>query len=65
MSGLFMGFSLSWWIESHNRHHAWPNHEEKDPDIRIAPFAFSDRQLHGKRGVMRWFVAPPSSKPPA
>ena len=56
MSGLFMGLSLSWWMESHNRHHARPNHEEKDLDIRIAPFAFSDRQLHGKRGVMRWFV---------
>ncbi len=56
MSGLFMGFSLSWWMDSHNRHHAWPNHEGKDPDIRIAPFAFSDRQVDGKRGVMRWFV---------
>ncbi len=56
MSGLFMGFSMSWWMDSHNRHHAWPNHEEKDPDIRIAPFAFSDRQLDGKGGVLRWFV---------
>ena len=56
MSGLFMGFSLSWWMESHNRHHAWPNHEAKDPDIRIALFAFSDRQLRGKSGLMRWFV---------
>lgn len=56
MSGLFMGFSLSWWMESHNRHHAWPNHEEKDPDICVAPFAFSDRQLRGKRGLMRWVV---------
>jgi fatty acid desaturase len=51
-----MGFSLSWWMDSHNRHHAWPNHEEKDPDIRIAPLAFSDRQVGAKSGVTRWFV---------
>jgi fatty acid desaturase len=56
LSGLFMGFSLSWWMDSHNRHHAWPNHEAKDPDIQIAPFAFSDRQVGRKHGLMRWFV---------
>ncbi len=56
MSGLFMGFSLSWWMDSHNRHHAWPNHEEKDPDIMIAPLAFSDRQVESKGAAMRWFV---------
>ena len=56
MSGLLMGLSLSWWMESHNRHHARPNHEDRDPDICIAPFAFSDRQHRRKRGAMRWFV---------
>ena len=56
MSGLFMGFSLSWWMDSHNRHHAWPNHEQKDPDIRVAPFAFSDRQVDTKHGLTRWLA---------
>ena len=50
---LFTGFSLSWWMDSHNRHHAFPNHETMDPNADVAPFAFSRDQLHSKTGVMK------------
>ena len=50
---VFTGFGLSWWMDSHNRHHAFPNHETLDPNADVAPFAFSRDQLAKKEGVMR------------
>ena len=55
-STLLTGFSLSWWMDSHNRHHAFPNHETLDPNADVAPFAFSRDQLRKKTGVMRVFA---------
>ena len=64
-STIFMGFSLSWWMDQHNRHHGMPNHEDLDPNINIAPFAFTPAQLQRKRGLSRlltkyqgWLVTP-------
>lgn len=34
---LGLGVSQSWWVDKHNRHHASPNHEGKDPDL-LQPF---------------------------
>ena len=39
MSGLFTGLSYGWWQNKHNRHHAHPNTEDKDPDIDIGALA--------------------------
>jgi fatty acid desaturase len=44
------GLSYGWWISKHNRHHANPNHEERDPDVASAVIAFSTRQAEGRRG---------------
>ena len=30
---LAVGISYGWWVDKHNRHHANPNHEDKDPDV--------------------------------
>jgi fatty acid desaturase len=51
-----IGLSYGWWVDKHNRHHAYPNHEDKDPDVQIGALAFSAGQAGLKRGVTR-FVA--------
>jgi fatty acid desaturase len=53
---LAIGLSYGWWVDKHNRHHAHPNQEEKDPDIHIGALAFTAGQALGKRGIIR-FVA--------
>jgi fatty acid desaturase len=50
---LLMGVSGVWWKEKHDRHHAHPNDEKRDPDIQINVVAFSDRQARRKRGLAR------------
>ncbi|MFI5607282.1 fatty acid desaturase family protein [Amycolatopsis sp. NPDC051903] len=52
--GGLTGLSYGWWIATHNRHHANPNHEAEDPDVDIAALAFSRAQARGKRGFLRW-----------
>ncbi|MDT8910768.1 acyl-CoA desaturase [Amycolatopsis sp. PS_44_ISF1] len=52
--GGLTGLSYGWWIGTHNRHHANPNHEDEDPDVDIAALAFSRAQSGQKRGFLRW-----------
>src|SRR5262252_4493846 len=47
-----IGLSYGWWVDKHNRHHANPNHEEKDPDVMIGALAFTAGQAGLKRGVI-------------
>jgi fatty acid desaturase len=53
---LAIGLSYGWWVDKHNRHHAHPNQEDKDPDIGIGALAFTPGQARVKRGVAR-FIA--------
>src|SRR5689334_9167461 len=53
---LAVGLSYGWWIDKHNRHHAHPNHEDRDPDVRIGALAFSTDQAIAKSGLVR-FIA--------
>ena len=48
-----LGWSLSWWIHKHNRHHAFPNQPGYDPDVDIKFIAFSENQAHKKKGWYR------------
>jgi fatty acid desaturase len=41
---LAIGLSYGWWVDKHNRHHAHPNHEEKDPDMEVGALAFTSGQ---------------------
>ncbi len=52
-TSLWTGFSLSWWMDQHNRHHAFPNHDGRDPNATLGPFAFSPEQYQRKRGINR------------
>jgi fatty acid desaturase len=47
------GISAAWWKQKHDRHHAHPNDEDLDPDIRIATLAFTDEQARRKPWLVR------------
>jgi fatty acid desaturase len=53
---LAIGLSYGWWVDKHNRHHAHPNQQDKDPDVRIGALAFTSGQASAKRGLFR-FIA--------
>jgi fatty acid desaturase len=46
---LLLGMSYGWWTHKHNRHHANPNDEEKDPDVSSGVFVWSRGQAEGRR----------------
>ncbi|MGB2568979.1 fatty acid desaturase family protein [Micromonospora citrea] len=48
---LLTGISYGWWVDKHNRHHAHPNTEGKDPDITVAPLSFTTEQASRRRGL--------------
>jgi fatty acid desaturase len=54
---LALGLSYGWWVDKHNRHHAHPNTEDKDPDIDIGALAFTAGQASAKRGRVTRFIA--------
>ncbi|WP_426512742.1 fatty acid desaturase family protein [Dactylosporangium sp. McL0621] len=47
-ANLAIGLSYGWWVDKHNRHHAHPNEEGKDPDIDIGALAFTAAQASGR-----------------
>jgi fatty acid desaturase len=56
MSGVFAGLSYGWWTHKHNRHHAAPNQEGKDPDIVSAVLAFTPAVALPRTGLAAWFT---------
>jgi fatty acid desaturase len=54
---LAVGLSFGWWVDKHNRHHAYPNQEDRDPDIDIAALAFTAKQAAAKHGRLARLVA--------
>ena len=52
---LAIGLSFDWWVDKHNRHHAHPNQEGKDPDIETGALAFTGSQA-GSWGPVARFV---------
>ncbi|MGW0188298.1 fatty acid desaturase family protein [Streptomyces sp. NPDC003362] len=52
---LLMGMSYGWWMNEHTRHHANPNHEERDPDVSPDILVWSKRQA-GQAGGLARFV---------
>ncbi|OON72420.1 fatty acid desaturase family protein [Streptomyces tsukubensis] len=53
---LLLGMSCAWWNDKHNRHHANPNHVEKDPDVKADVLVFSVDQVLERRGFRRWLT---------
>jgi fatty acid desaturase len=54
--GGLVGLSYGWWLGTHNRHHANPNHEDDDPDVNLAALAFTAGQSSTRRGFLRWMA---------
>jgi fatty acid desaturase len=57
LGDLLVGLSFGWWLDKHNRHHSHPNHEDADPDVSGAVFAFTANQLTNRRSRLSKFVA--------
>ncbi|MGW6459089.1 acyl-CoA desaturase [Streptomyces sp. NPDC055078] len=55
-ANLFLGMSQEWWNDKHNRHHANPNHIEKDPDVAADILVFTQKQAVGRAGFRGWLT---------
>ena len=47
-----LGISRTWWVDTHNEHHADPNDLNRDPHTALPIFAFSEEQAHSKEGFL-------------
>jgi fatty acid desaturase len=56
LGNLLVGLSYGWWVDTHNRHHANPNHEERDPDIGDGVLAFTNAQAAKRGGRVSRFI---------
>jgi fatty acid desaturase len=55
LGNLGIGMSYGWWMDKHTRHHANPNHEGLDPDVRPGgALAWTAEQAAAARGWTRW-----------
>lgn len=50
---LLLGMSQQWWNDKHNRHHANPNHIDKDPDVAADIFVWTREQAKDRTGFRR------------
>ncbi|MFE2597467.1 fatty acid desaturase family protein [Streptomyces sp. NPDC059396] len=55
-ANLLLGMSQEWWNDKHNRHHANPNHIDKDPDVAADILVFTQHQAVGRSGLRRWLT---------
>ncbi|GAB3695395.1 acyl-CoA desaturase [Nocardiopsis oceani] len=55
VGNLGIGLGYGWWQDKHTRHHANPNHEEKDPDVQAELFVWSEGQARQARGIPAFF----------
>ncbi|MFD5432709.1 fatty acid desaturase family protein [Kitasatospora sp. NPDC127067] len=53
LGNLVVGMSYGWWVDDHNRHHAHPNHEGRDPAADAILFARTAEQADRARGLRR------------
>ncbi|WAX55095.1 acyl-CoA desaturase [Jatrophihabitans cynanchi] len=57
LGNFLVGLSYGWWVDTHNRHHANPNHEDRDPDIGDGVLAFTAAQAARRTGAVSRFIA--------
>lgn len=55
-ANVLLGMSQEWWNDKHNRHHANPNHTEKDPDVAAEVLVFTQKQSAGRTGLSGWLT---------
>ncbi|MQY08993.1 fatty acid desaturase family protein [Actinomadura macrotermitis] len=54
---LLLGMGYGWWNDKHSRHHANPNHVDKDPDVGEGVLAWTRGQAERRRGLGGWVIA--------
>ncbi|MFI6600760.1 fatty acid desaturase family protein [Nonomuraea sp. NPDC050536] len=54
VGNLLIGLGYGWWQDKHTRHHANPNHEERDPDVAPDVLLWSRGQAAVSRGLPRF-----------
>jgi fatty acid desaturase len=57
LGNVLVGLSFGWWVSTHNRHHANPNHEDLDPDVGDGVLAFTANQAAKRTGRVSRFIA--------
>ncbi|MFD3658378.1 fatty acid desaturase family protein [Streptomyces sp. NPDC058620] len=55
-SNLLLGMNEAWWNDKHNRHHANPNHVDKDPDVGVGALVWTQKQAAQREGFARWLT---------
>ncbi|MFJ9688010.1 acyl-CoA desaturase [Streptomyces bacillaris] len=55
-ANLLLGMNEAWWNDKHMRHHANPNHVDKDPDVGVGALVWTQRQAIGREGFARWLA---------
>jgi fatty acid desaturase len=56
LGNLLLGLSYGWWVDTHNRHHANPNHEQRDPDIEDGVLVYTPAQATKRGGALSRFI---------
>ena len=56
LAGLVTGMTPSWWQDKHNTHHSNPNQLERDGDIEVSVFAFTEQQALDTKWPLRPLV---------
>ncbi|SCE25960.1 acyl-CoA desaturase [Streptomyces sp. DvalAA-19] len=55
-ANLLLGMNEAWWNDKHVRHHANPNHVDKDPDVGVGALVWTQQQAIGREGFARWLT---------
>ncbi|WP_327668013.1 MULTISPECIES: acyl-CoA desaturase [unclassified Streptomyces] len=53
LGNIGIGMGYGWWQDKHSRHHANPNHEDLDPDVRPDILVWSAAQAEQAKGLPR------------
>ncbi|NEB75463.1 acyl-CoA desaturase [Streptomyces sp. SID14478] len=53
LGNLGIGMGYGWWQDKHSRHHANPNHEDLDPDVRPDILVWNSGQAAQAKGLPR------------
>ena len=57
VTNLLTGFSFSWWLAKHNRHHAHPNRPDQDPDMAPGALAYTRDQVAARGSFGRLYAS--------
>ncbi|MFC9143844.1 acyl-CoA desaturase [Streptomyces bacillaris] len=55
-ANLLLGMNEAWWNDKHIRHHANPNHVDKDTDVGVGALVWTQKQAIGREGFARWLA---------